>query len=161
MTIKFHPESTKKSAARGQCVHSIEMFTLEDGDILEDARVGASIGWSDWGVSLPTQDVLVQHLSKESQTPSTAPSARSCCRLRAATTRTSTARSTSSRTRGPATCSSSATVPRRRARRPRPKLHKVRPPARPPARPARRRPRPLGRAGAAGARPTPTLVPLS
>ena len=27
MTIKFHPESTKKSAARGQCVHSIEMFT--------------------------------------------------------------------------------------------------------------------------------------
>ena len=33
--------------------------------------------------------------------------------------------------------------------------------ARPPARPARRRPRPLGRAGAAGARPTPTRVPLS
>ena len=69
MTIKFHPESTKKSAARGQCVHSIEMFTRsETATILEDARrVGASIGWSDRGVSLPTQDVLVQHLSKESQ----------------------------------------------------------------------------------------------
>ena len=69
MTIKFHPESTKKSAARGQCVHSIEMFTRsETAAILEDARrVGASIGWSDRGVSLPTQDVLVQHLSKESQ----------------------------------------------------------------------------------------------
>ena len=45
------------------------MFSAEETqNILDDAqRIGASIGWSDRGVSLPTQDVLVQNLSKESQ----------------------------------------------------------------------------------------------
>jgi len=45
------------------------MFSPEDTKfILDDAKqIGTSIGWSDRGVSLPTQDVLVQNLSQESQ----------------------------------------------------------------------------------------------
>ena len=45
------------------------MFSqAETASILDDAkRIGGAIGWSDRGVSLPTQDVLVQNLTKESQ----------------------------------------------------------------------------------------------
>jgi len=70
-TIQFHAEANKKpgSSARASCVHALQMFTPEEtARILDDAkRIGSSIGWSDRGVSLPTQDVLVQNLSKESQ----------------------------------------------------------------------------------------------
>jgi len=70
-TVQFHGDNVKKpsSNARSSCVHALQMFTpAETASILEDAiRIGASIGWSDRGVSLPTQDVLVQNLSKESQ----------------------------------------------------------------------------------------------
>ena len=70
-TIQFHAESSKKpgTAARASCVHVLQMFTPEEtAALLEDAkRIGSAIGWSDRGVSLPTQDVLVQNLSKESQ----------------------------------------------------------------------------------------------
>ena len=70
MTIKFHPESTKKSAARGQCVHSIEMFTRsETATILEDTRRvhGARSAGATAAAACSTQDVLVQRLAKESQ----------------------------------------------------------------------------------------------
>jgi len=70
-TIQFHAEHHKKpgSCARASCVHALQMFTPEEtAVILDDAkRIGTSIGWSDRGVSLPTQDVLVQNLSRESQ----------------------------------------------------------------------------------------------
>jgi hypothetical protein len=70
-TVQFHGDGTKKLGpnARSSCVHVLQMFTpAETASILDDARrIGGSIGWSDRGVSLPTQDVLVQNLSKESQ----------------------------------------------------------------------------------------------
>jgi len=70
-TVQFHADGHKKPgmSARASCVHVVQMFTpSEAGAILDDAkRIGAAIGWSDRGVSLPTQDVLVQNLSKESQ----------------------------------------------------------------------------------------------
>lgn len=70
-TIQFHAESHKKpgSNARASCVHALQMFSPQETSlILDDAkRIGSSIGWSDRGVSLPTQDVLVQNLSRESQ----------------------------------------------------------------------------------------------
>jgi len=70
-TIQFHAEIHKKQGlgSRASCVHALQMFTPEETNvILDDAkRIGGSIGWSDRGVSLPTQDVLVQNLSKESQ----------------------------------------------------------------------------------------------
>mmetsp|Transcript_52217 Transcript_52217/g.111676 ORF Transcript_52217/g.111676 Transcript_52217/m.111676 type:complete len:510 (-) Transcript_52217:32-1561(-) len=70
-TIQFHAEHHRKPPQNGKasCVHALQMFTpLETAVILNDAkRIGSSIGWSDRGVSLPTQDVLVQNLSRESQ----------------------------------------------------------------------------------------------
>jgi len=73
-TIQFHAEAPKKTGAgpcggRASCIHSLQMFTPEDTKfILDDAKnIGTSIGWSDRGVSLPTQDVLVQNLSQQSQ----------------------------------------------------------------------------------------------
>jgi len=71
-TIQFHAEAPKKSGpygGRASCVHTLQMFSAEDTKfILDDAKqIGTSIGWSDRGVSLPTQDVLVQNLSQESQ----------------------------------------------------------------------------------------------
>jgi len=70
-TVQFHGDNVKKPAnnARASCVHVLQMFDpVETALILQDAqRIGAAIGWSDRGVSLPTQDVLVQNLSKESQ----------------------------------------------------------------------------------------------
>eukprot|EP00908_Phaeocystis_cordata_P019132 Transcript_30634.p1 GENE.Transcript_30634~~Transcript_30634.p1 ORF type:complete len:469 (-),score=106.64 Transcript_30634:227-1633(-) len=70
-TLQFHADHNKKpgSCARASCVHALQMLTpAETSDVLDDVkRIGASIGWSDRGVSLPTQDVLVQNLSKESQ----------------------------------------------------------------------------------------------
>ena len=71
-TIHFHTEEQKKQgnpSARASALHVLQMFTpAETASILDDAkRIGAAIGWSDRGVSLPTQDVLVQNLSKESQ----------------------------------------------------------------------------------------------
>lgn len=70
-TVQFHAEHHKKhgSSARASCVHALQLFTREESaTLLQDVkRVGCSIGWSDRGVSLPTQDVLVQNLSKESQ----------------------------------------------------------------------------------------------
>jgi len=71
-TIQFHAEQQKKSApcsGRASSVHALQMFSPEDTKtLLDDAkRIGSSIGWVDRGVSLPTQDVLVQNLTKESQ----------------------------------------------------------------------------------------------
>jgi len=70
-TVQFHADGHKKPgvSARASCVHVVQLFThSEAASILDDAkRIGAAIGWSDRGVSLPTQDVLVQNLSKESQ----------------------------------------------------------------------------------------------
>jgi len=70
-TVQFHGDGCKKPGpnARSSCVHVLQMFTPgETSTILDDAkRIGTAIGWSDRGVSLPTQDVLVQNLSKESQ----------------------------------------------------------------------------------------------
>ena len=65
-TVQFHGDGTKKPGAnsRSSCVHVLQMFTAaETASILADAmRIGTTIGWSDRGVSLPTQDVLVsQH----------------------------------------------------------------------------------------------------
>jgi len=70
-TVQFHGDGQKRPGAnaRSSCVHVVQMFSqAETANILADAmRIGGSIGWSDRGVSLPTQDVLVQNLSKESQ----------------------------------------------------------------------------------------------
>jgi len=70
-TVQFHGDNIKKPSAnaRSSCVHVLQMFTpAETAQVLQDAqRIGTAIGWSDRGVSLPTQDVLVQNLSKESQ----------------------------------------------------------------------------------------------
>jgi len=70
-TVQFHADGHKKPgvSARASCVHVVQLFTAaETSTLLDDAkRIGGSIGWSDRGVSLPTQDVLVQNLSKESQ----------------------------------------------------------------------------------------------
>lgn len=70
-TVQFHGDGTKRlgANARSSCVHVLQMFTPEEtASILDDAkRIGGTIGWSDRGVSLPTQDVLVQNLGKESQ----------------------------------------------------------------------------------------------
>jgi len=70
-TVQFHGDGQKKPGAnaRSSCVHVLQMFTAaETANILDDAkRIGTAIGWSDRGVSLPTQDVLVQNLPKESQ----------------------------------------------------------------------------------------------
>jgi len=70
-TVQFHGDNIKKpsASARSSCVHVLQMLTpSETAQVLNDAmRIGTAIGWSDRGVSLPTQDVLVQSLSKESQ----------------------------------------------------------------------------------------------
>jgi len=70
-TVQFHGDAVKKAtaAARSSCVHVLQMFTpSEASQILDDTkRIGVAVGWSDRGVSLPTQDVLVQNLSRESQ----------------------------------------------------------------------------------------------
>jgi len=50
-------------------VHALRLLTpKQTAAVLDDVKhIGESIGWSDRGVSLPTQDVLVQNLSKESR----------------------------------------------------------------------------------------------
>ena len=70
-TVHFQGDGVKKptAATRSNCVHVVQMFTPEEtSSVLADAeRIGTAIGWSDRGVSLPTQDVLVQNLTKDSQ----------------------------------------------------------------------------------------------
>ena len=75
-TLEFDaPDPAKPSqklgtCARGaSCVHALRLLTPEQTTVILDdvKRIGESIGWSDRGVSLPTQDVLVSKLSKESQ----------------------------------------------------------------------------------------------
>jgi hypothetical protein len=72
-TLQFQSDGAarKKPSAntRTSCVHVVPMFTpVETANLLDDAiRIGTAIGWSDRGVSLPTMDVLVQNMSKESQ----------------------------------------------------------------------------------------------
>ena len=70
-TVQFFGDGCKKPGpnTRSSCVHVLQMFTpAETHSILSDAmNIGTCMGWSDRGVSLPTQDVLVQNLSKESQ----------------------------------------------------------------------------------------------
>ena len=70
-TLQFHvgPSQKPGTCARASCVHALRLLTPEQTTaVLDDVkRIGESIGWSDRGVSLPTQDVLVQKLSKESQ----------------------------------------------------------------------------------------------
>ena len=71
-TIQFHPSDPGQkpgACARASCVHALRLLTPEQTTaVLDDVkRIGESIGWSSRGVSLPTQDVLVQKLSKESQ----------------------------------------------------------------------------------------------
>ena len=75
-TLEFDaPDPAKPSqklgtCARGaSCVHALRLLTPEQTTVVLDdvKRIGESIGWSDRGVSLPTQDVLVSKLSKESQ----------------------------------------------------------------------------------------------
>ena len=70
-TLQFHAGPSQKpgTCARASCVHALRLLTPEQTTaVLDDVkRIGESIGWSDRGVSLPTQDVLVQKLSKESQ----------------------------------------------------------------------------------------------
>lgn len=67
------PSRKLGTCARGErgasCVHALRLLTPEQTTaVLDDVkRIGESIGWSDRGVSLPTQDVLVSKLSKESQ----------------------------------------------------------------------------------------------
>ena len=67
-TIQFH---AAESSRKGTCarVHALRLLTPEQTTaVLDDAkRIGESIGWSDRGVALPTQDLLVHKLSKESQ----------------------------------------------------------------------------------------------
>eukprot|EP00322_Chrysochromulina_rotalis_P023036 CAMPEP_0115852198 /NCGR_PEP_ID=MMETSP0287-20121206/12872_1 /TAXON_ID=412157 /ORGANISM="Chrysochromulina rotalis, Strain UIO044" /LENGTH=619 /DNA_ID=CAMNT_0003306251 /DNA_START=123 /DNA_END=1982 /DNA_ORIENTATION=- len=70
-TVLFHGDNVRRasSSARSSSLHVLRMLTEEQtASVLTDAkRIGDAIGWSDRGVSLPTQDILVQNLSKESQ----------------------------------------------------------------------------------------------
>ena len=71
-TVQFHGDNVKRpssSSARSSYVHVLQLLTeAETAGVLADAKhIGDTIGWSDRGVSLPTQDVLVQNLSKASQ----------------------------------------------------------------------------------------------
>ena len=66
-TVQFKTKEDKGSLP--SCVHALQLFTeSETASLLADAKaVGSSIGWSDRGVSLPTQNVLVSNLSRVSQ----------------------------------------------------------------------------------------------